>query len=266
MILTLEQNTPEWIEFRRQGIGGSDIAAILGVCKYKTPYQLYCEKLNIGPQFKGNWATVRGSEQESTVRAKYEFYNLEDMRPACAIHPKYEIARSSLDGISENNKLILEIKCPGEDTHKIAQEKRVPEHYFPQTQWNLMVTGADLCHYFSYSFKDQTTALVSVVPDIDFQGMMLAKAIDFWNNHVIAKVAPQLTEKDILIVDDVEVKLLCEKLKAETEESKAKALKAEIIKLGGHTKVRCGNVLVSKSVTKTGKDSYRLTISDKAAS
>lgn len=34
----------EWLEDRRKGIGGSDVGTILGLNKWKSPYQLWLEK------------------------------------------------------------------------------------------------------------------------------------------------------------------------------------------------------------------------------
>ena len=38
-------NHDEWLEWRRQGIGSSDSASIMGTSPYTTPYQLWEEKL-----------------------------------------------------------------------------------------------------------------------------------------------------------------------------------------------------------------------------
>ena len=37
----------EWLTYRRQGIGGSDVAAILGISPFRTARDLYDDKLNI---------------------------------------------------------------------------------------------------------------------------------------------------------------------------------------------------------------------------
>lgn len=42
---TKDLTRQEWLKIRQTGIGGSDIAAILGVSKYKTAYDLYLEKV-----------------------------------------------------------------------------------------------------------------------------------------------------------------------------------------------------------------------------
>lgn len=46
IILTAKQaeDRSKWLEFRKEGIGGSDAAAIVGLSKWKSPYQLWLEK------------------------------------------------------------------------------------------------------------------------------------------------------------------------------------------------------------------------------
>ncbi|HFC9341278.1 TPA: YqaJ viral recombinase family protein, partial [Enterococcus hirae] len=41
---TLDMSHQEWLEDRKKGIGGSDVATVLGLNKYKSPYQLWLEK------------------------------------------------------------------------------------------------------------------------------------------------------------------------------------------------------------------------------
>jgi predicted phage-related endonuclease len=40
----MTMNGPQYLEERRKGIGGSDIAAVLGLSPWKTAYQVYQEK------------------------------------------------------------------------------------------------------------------------------------------------------------------------------------------------------------------------------
>uniref|UniRef100_UPI00193103D1 YqaJ viral recombinase family protein n=1 Tax=Caenibacillus caldisaponilyticus TaxID=1674942 RepID=UPI00193103D1 len=42
---TKEMSHDEWLRERRKGIGGSDAAAILGLNKWKSPIQVYMEKI-----------------------------------------------------------------------------------------------------------------------------------------------------------------------------------------------------------------------------
>lgn len=257
----MEQGSNEWLEWRRKGIGGSDIAAIVGVCKYSTPFKIWSEKVGQSAGFAGNFATERGKELEDRARAKYELLSMEDMPAALAIHPKFEILRVSLDGIREDRKKILEIKCPGRESHEIALRNQVPDHYRPQTQFQLAVTGADDLDYFSYT--DQSHALVPVEPDIQYQGVIINAALDFWNNHVLTKIPPSLTDKDDKVISQGEVFELCKEIAARKDSLKKAdidSMKARVIRLGGHSRVRCGNVLVTQTTT-NGKLLTRLTVS-----
>lgn len=56
---------------RRKGIGGSDVAAVLGLDPYKTPYQLWREKRGMDQDAVTMPAARRGNFLESAVLARY---------------------------------------------------------------------------------------------------------------------------------------------------------------------------------------------------
>ncbi|NBR91300.1 MAG: hypothetical protein EBS68_15585, partial [Rhodobacteraceae bacterium] len=66
------QRSPEWLELRRQGLGASDMAAVMGVSPYKTPYQLWAEKTGATPPQKVGAAAQRGVILEDAVGRYYE--------------------------------------------------------------------------------------------------------------------------------------------------------------------------------------------------
>ena len=45
--ISLIHNSPEWLAFRRTGIGGSDAAAILGKSHFKTNVDIWEEKVGL---------------------------------------------------------------------------------------------------------------------------------------------------------------------------------------------------------------------------
>lgn len=262
------QGSDLWKKWRSEGLGASEIAAVVGVCPYKTPYQLWLEKTGRAKGFEGNSLTQHGQETEAKARARYELLTMEDMPPACATHPKYEICRASLDGLKADNSLVLEIKCPmGAATLDAARAGKVPEHYAAQVQYQLAVTGADLLHFFVYHAGTEQDALVEVKPDIKHQGELIAAALEFWK-LVKSDTPPPLTERDVKVVTSDGIRKICARLKQlkdltdKVAKKESDELKAQVIELGGHNKVRCDDVLVSKSILKTGKASFRLTITE----
>lgn len=258
------QDTVEWHEWRKSIIGASEIAAIMGVCLYSTAHDVFMVKTGRSKGFEGNSFTEHGKELEATARARYELINMEDMPPACATHPEFKVCGASLDGWNQELKRVLEIKCPkGRSVIDAALAGKVADHYMPQVQYQLAVTGADELDFFVYHDETKTHALVKVLPDVVYQGKLVAAAIDFWNKYILTDTAPPLTDRDVKIVDDPKISSICEKIKSEKDTLPKKnldAMKAEAVRLAGHPKMKCGNVQIS-TVLRAGKFSYhKLTV------
>jgi putative phage-type endonuclease len=260
------QGSPEWEEWRLSGVGASEVAAILGVDPYgNTPYTVWKVKTRRSKGFAGNSLTEHGKEMEAKARARYELKNMDDMPAACATHPQFKNCIASLDGLRDDNKLILEIKCPkGMDTLNCAKAGRVPPHYWPQVQYQLAVTGAEMLHFFVYHEETKQEALVAVEPDVAYQGEIIAKVLDFWTKYVLTDTPPPLTDKDVKECDDVpEIALLCALIKAEHKTApkpRVDAWKKDAVILAGHPKMSCNGVQVS-TVLRNGRFSYhKLTI------
>ena len=47
-IVRVPEHSPEWYEFRRNGIGGSDVGCVLGLNRYDTVVRLFHEKVIVG--------------------------------------------------------------------------------------------------------------------------------------------------------------------------------------------------------------------------
>lgn len=184
----MDQRTSDWLEYRKGGLGSSDAPIIMGVSPYRKIKALYEEKVGIKEGFKGNWATERGNMLEPKARADYELrYDIE-APAALLVHAEHEWLRASLDGYNKDLGIVLEIKCPGAKDHAIAESGKVPDHYYPQLQHQLMVSGAAKAHY--YSFKDEVGILVEVLPDHDYMKILFEKESQFWFKNVCARVCP----------------------------------------------------------------------------
>jgi putative phage-type endonuclease len=57
---------------RNSGIGGSDVATILGFNKYKTREELFLEKTGRGVEFKGNKYTELGNKYEDSIAEHFK--------------------------------------------------------------------------------------------------------------------------------------------------------------------------------------------------
>lgn len=193
----------------------------MGVSPWKTKFQLYEEKVGLRESFQGNYATERGNRLEPQARAHYELLNDRDMPPLLVMHETYPFLRAALDGANLAAKLCLEIKCPGEEDHEKALSGEVPEKYYPQVQHQLLVSGFQKCHYFS--FYEGKGALVEVAPDFPYLERLLKEELLFWQ-CVTSKTPPELSDKDYSKIKEKDLLTLLEQWKE--AEMKAKAWQA----------------------------------------
>lgn len=272
--MNLIQDSPEWHLWRKEGVGASEIPSIYPftpdgskIEPYDTPHGVWLVKSGRSKGFAGNSFTEHGKELEAAARARYELVNMTDMPPACATHPKFPICRASLDGWNQEIKTILEIKCPkGRSVIDAALAGKVAEHYLPQVQYQLAVTGAEFLEFYVYHSETETDALVKVVPDLKYQGKLINAAVEFWEHYVLTDTPPPLTDRDVKVIDNNSDLLKLSEIIISQKDSVKKAaldlLKMQFVKMGGHSKVKCGRVQVS-TVNRHGAFSYhKLTVSD----
>lgn len=194
--------TDEQRAARREGIGGSDAAVVLGVSKWKSSYELWCEKtakLDPRDQPEGlrpvNKAMSWGNRLESVVLDAFveERGIAVPYRDVQIVHRQHSFILGSLDGLASDG-------CPVEvKTSKYADDwgdsgsAEIPDHYYPQVQHYIglypnahgahvaaLIGGNDLRTYF-------------VPRDEQFISDLFLLETDFWLNHVVAGVAPEPT-------------------------------------------------------------------------
>ena len=148
-IVNMTQGTPEWLDWRRQGIGASEAPAIMGENPWKTPKNLLKEKIE-GSKSRPNAAMLRGIALEPEARESYENVVGVKVPPVCIQSNEYEWLRASLDGLSEDGHLVVEIKCGESVYKKSASTGKVPRYYFGQLQHILAITHLPCIDFWCY--------------------------------------------------------------------------------------------------------------------
>ena len=172
-------NTKEWLDHRKNFIGASDAAIILGLSPWRTPIDLWKEKLGLGGEQKQNAWMHRGLALEPIARDLYIEHVGVYVEPKMIVHPEIPYMMANLDGISEDGKKAVEIKCPGKVDHEHAKNGHVPLKYMPQLQHQLAVIGLDHVDYFSY--RDNEFILIQVERDNEFIKNLIEKEKYFWD-------------------------------------------------------------------------------------
>ncbi len=205
----------QWLEYRRQGIGGSDAAAILGVSPFATARDLYYDKLKLVEyeDRESNWVAKKvGHLLEDLVaeifhvKTGYRIYQIKKM----FYHPLHPFMLADIDYFVElpNGKTaILEIKT----THYQAKdhwwrdgEEAVPVNYEVQGRHYMCVMNIDEVYFCClYGNNENDVIIRHIVRDMAYEAELIALEEDFWLNHVRSRVPPPYTEDGDLILNSV---------------------------------------------------------------
>lgn len=140
---TAEMSRDKWLEARRKGIGGSDVAVIFGLSKYKSPIGLWLDKTGqVEPEEAGE-AAYWGTILEPVVAQ--EFTKLTGLkvrrRNAILQHPEHPFMLANVDRFVDKQKAGLECKTASEYLKDQWEYDNVPDAYYLQCHHYMAVTG-----------------------------------------------------------------------------------------------------------------------------
>ena len=189
--------TPEELKQRKNGIGGSDIAKLLGRSRRGGPLDLYTEKLtpfDESAEIAENLPAEVGSYLEPFLVSKYTQRTGKTVVPkAMTYYPDHPFMFANIDGFIENDGAILECKTTNEFSHREWGEPgtfQIPEAYKLQVAYYAMILGANYCDiaklYSNHTFEiyryDRRPALESYI---------LEEVKNFWQNHIEKQIPPE---------------------------------------------------------------------------
>ena len=155
-VLKIEQRSDDWLALRKTKITSSDAAIIIGVSPYMTPHMLYEKKMSTQdkPHYVSE-AMRRGTELEPHALEKYCQVTGIDMMPAVVLSKESPFLMTSLDGISMDLDVGVEIKCPGEKVYAQVKSGVIPALHAVQIQFHMLVTGFKSFGYICYRSDDE---------------------------------------------------------------------------------------------------------------
>lgn len=175
LIDTTNLSREEWLNYRRQGIGGSDVAVICGLSKYKSAVELWMEKTGqLEPKEAGE-AAYWGNVMESIIRNEFTLRTNLNVRlvPSILQHPVHSFMLANLDGIVDEpvcGECIFEAKTAS--AYKQEQwEAGIPEEYMLQLQHYFAVTGFQRAfiavliggNQFKYKVVDRDEEIIAMI-------------------------------------------------------------------------------------------------------
>jgi len=187
----------EWLEERRKGIGGSDVAAIMGLSPWKTAYQIYQDKRGEVKDWEGSAIMDWGRRMEPAIRQWYSDQTGRSVRLPDKImyHKDYPFMLASLDGFTDDDR-VVEIK-----TARYSKDwgepgtNQIPDSYMCQVQQYMAVTGFDVCDVV-VSIGGGSPELYEVFADKNLQELIIEACKEFWQRVVDGNPPPLVSYAD----------------------------------------------------------------------
>jgi putative phage-type endonuclease len=236
----LPQGSQAWLDMRKDHITATMASKISGTNPFQKPDKLWKEMLGLIPPQPINPAMARGSNLEPEARKLYEQKSGEYFEPMCVISEQHldpegkHWIMASLDGADAFIQKGLELKCPGEKTHRIALSGVVPDYYLDQIQWQFLATENQMkiIDYVSYAPRtgryamldsnrqpiftaEEELVIIPVFPDLKRQQELLNMSAAF-RQCLKDKIPPCGSEFEsaakLFVIADQEAKVANKKL------------------------------------------------------
>ena len=198
--------TTKQLENRKSGIGGSDVAAIMGLSNFKSSHDVYLEKIGVENKVIDNERLYMGRSLEPFIVNEFEKRtDKKVILPEDTFrHPDHKFMIANVDGILADESAILECKtCSTYAENKFGQEGTddIPNEYLLQCAHYCCVLNKDIA-YIAVLIGVEKFKIYKYIRNKSFEEKMIAIEKEFWNAHVIPQCPPPLTK----IVEDKEEK------------------------------------------------------------
>lgn len=196
---------------RTKYIGGSDIGAILGLSKFRTPFEVWMEKTGKETRELDSLPLRFGSFAEEFVASEYSRATGTELLhdESIYIHPTHSFMSAHIDrfiladGIGKPPTRILECKTANPFARSEWGEPgtdQVPMSYLCQCIWYMAITNIEQCD-LAVLFGNSDFRIYEIERDYELEALVIEKALHFWNEYVLKDIPPPAqTESDCHIL------------------------------------------------------------------
>lgn len=171
-------------EDRQKIIGGSDIAVIMNMSRWKTPLKLWLEKTGeVEPDDLSAVEAVQlGTELEEFVAQKFSQVTGKQVRkqPKMYVHKDYPFMVAHVDRLITGSDELLECKTCSAFKKDEWEADRIPQEYILQVMWYLGITGRKK-GYIACLIGGQSFVQKEIEFDQQLFDVMVEKAKEFWD-------------------------------------------------------------------------------------
>jgi putative phage-type endonuclease len=184
------------VKDRTRGLGGSDMAAILGMDGFgRTPLDVYLTMIGEAEPIEETEPMFWGRELEDVVAKRWASIHGVEVRRKNdpVIHPKHKWMRGHIDRIITGRKDEgLEVKVSSADGWGEEGSADIPDHYLPQVHHYMTAKGAVRWHVavLLCRFGPPTLRSYVIERDDEISDGLILRGEEFIHNHVEPRIPP----------------------------------------------------------------------------
>lgn len=186
---------------RSSGIGGSEIAAVLGLSPWESAFDVWLTKTGRAPEKVENFAMWWGREIQSSIVKAYE-----RQRGVLTVklfdeprrHPERPWQIGSPDALLPSDQTVIEAKAPGPRQaarYGDSGTDEIPDEHSLQVRWYLSLEDYEAGH-LAVAFGSHDFRIYELQRDRELEDAMLTAAYKFWTEHVQADVPPEVKDTE----------------------------------------------------------------------
>jgi putative phage-type endonuclease len=197
----LRRNTRSaWLRMRTRGLGGTDVAAVLGFDSWRTQLDVWLDKTGRADRRSiDSYPIRRGHHMERMLLDEYgrttgAWIERAPDLPALLAHPEHPWLRASLDGLAHHpdRTVVVDAKTAGWRGREAwwDPERLCPDQYAVQMLTYLAVTGLEEAVLVADVAGEFTT--VTVMRDLAWEARALPLLDAWWTRHVLGDEPPPI--------------------------------------------------------------------------
>lgn len=272
LVSTLNLDHDKWLGYRKNSIGGSDSATIIGLNKFKSSYSLWAEKKGYFDSTQKDTEAMRqGRDLEEYVSQRFCEATGKKVRKRnyMFLHNNYDFISANVDREIVGENAGLECKTTSVYNKTDFENGEIPEYYYCQCMHYMAVMGYEKM-YLAVLILSKGFYYFEIKRDEAEIKALIDTEVYWWNKYILGNEIPEIDGsdstlntvrninkdviadvKDISKLDDVlnEYEAVCKQKKF--VEEKEKELKNNIIAFMGSNEIGNSNkYLVSYKLQK----------------
>lgn len=199
VVVVRPNSQEEWLKARENGIGASEVAAVIGLSPWDTPFSLWLLKTGQIPPVEETQAMKMGKLLEPVIAQLWEEAtgwrivkaSAKDIIYQDPEHPwrivtpdrfAYEIYQAN----GKKTKCLLEFKSTSQD----FDPDDLPPYYVAQCQYQMLVTGVHV-NYLCWLTNGRYYNHARLEYDEEFANFIAERVDEFWNENVLGGKEPE---------------------------------------------------------------------------